>query len=1275
MKPACVLLALCCLLTTTNAQRFESTLYVPDSLMGILEPGAIVCNSMQNTVYVGGGSRYVIAVDGQTNQKLIRIPIGTWQHVNALCYSPQDNMVWCTSENYLTPDTGSVTAIDATTNSVVAQVNVSNIPVALCYDSLGNKVYCASDGGTPQLDSTVTVIDAATNGIIATVAVGLQPRALCYVPHVDKVYCANSYSGNVMVIDGATNGVVATIATPDTPIALCYNPQENKVYCANHDSAGSVTVIDCASDSVVATVAAGVLPRALCYNSQENRIYCTSNGVTVIDGATDSVITVITQLAHPGALCYDAQDNRVYCAGRGPLVAIDGTTNEVLVIDSAGSDLPVLCWDPQRDKVYCAVRDLGRVHVVDCGTNQVVARVQTGDSAKALCYNQQDNKLYCANYYNGSVTIIDGASSAIISTVRVGAKTQALCYNSRDNEVYCANGDYYYVTVIDGATNLVTDTIAFGTGPDLLCYNPQNDKVYAHISSPGNFNSKVGVIDCATKQLVTFVSVEYMTAFVYNPRTNAVYCASGGYFVPEGKITVISGATDSVIAVIDSTGNNAYLCVDPFDGRLFCSSGIVIDAVNNREYGAVPTISQSVVCFSYQNNRVYYSYGDTLLAAVDCTTDSVIALARVGTLQHALFCDMTNNKVYCSNIPGNDVTVIAGANNEVRKTLAAGASPRVLEWNQAQNRIYVANDGSSSITVLRDYQGPALGDLDVAPDSLGVVADTVRLRGSGPYAVGEFVLVNTSASYNPDPSDGPSQSPMDTFNYSCSLAGPGGTLDSIIIPHLPESLVVGQGIVCTLSVYLPPSMQNGTYSGWVRIAGRDTAGMVVETRFYALMKYEKLGDLDIDPDSLDVAADTIRVQPQSGRTRDMTELSSIRIASQVRTNAAATAVSRGSAPSHVGLGPARSPVQALQHGLSQTAGRSLTGYEIGRFILVNTSASYNPDTTDGPSQSPVDSLRFTGSLTGSGETLDSIRIFNLPESLAQGQAVVCTLAVYVPDNLPNGDYSGPITITGLDTMRYEVAVTAYALVQKHGGTVALGDLDVDPDSLGVKHDTMNLHTQPAGPNYSSNMKAEFMLVNTDSAYNPDKSDGPSRSPLREVKVETRMGTAKDAKSAKVRTQAGTADSVYVLNLPESLAVGQAVECTLALVIPTSESLGSHSGWVVVSAMDTIGYQVQDSFFLKVTGPEPWKNLDSFRVAPIPFKPHQNPAHDAIHFWGLPAGARVIVYDASGQSVWSATASSDGQLKWDAKVASGIYVYLVVSADGKSSKVGKLSVIR
>ena len=545
-------------------------------------------------------------------------------------------------------------------------------------------------------------------------------------------------------------------------------------------------------------------------------------------------------------------------------------------------------------------------------------------------------------------------------------------------------------------------------------------------------------------------------------------------------------------------------------------------------------------------------------------------------------------------------------------------------WSVALDRDYVYFSASKSLLILQFYQ---LGDLDIDNDSLDVVADTLRLRkwtkapGESLECVrGEFILANTSASYNPDSIDGPSVSPVASLRYTGSLTGPGGTIDSIVIPNLPYSLAQGQTMVCTLTVYVPPGLGDGDYAGSILISGKDTANLQVYEDCYVSLR--KLGDIDVDSDSLDVVADTIRL-----------------------TN---------------------------------------TGSKVtGEFILANTSASYNPDTADGPSQSPVDSLGFTGSLTGPGGTLDSVLIPNLPKSLAQGQTVVCTLAVHVPPGLRDGAYAGSITITGKDSVGALIQETFSALLMN-----VLGDLDIDDDSLGVVHDTMNLHAQPAGPVYHPYAKAEFMLVNTSSAYNPDTADGPSRSPLRQVKVEAKVegpGRMVNSECRIVKPGSGfhssqfTIDSsavgVYVLNLPESLAVGQAVKCTLALVIPVGESLGGYSGWVAISARDTLGFSVQDSFFLTVRGPQPRQNLDSLRVAPIPFKPNQNPEHDAIHFQGLAAGARVTVYDASGQSVWSATESGDGHLKWDAKVASGIYVYLVVSADGKSSKVGKLSVIR
>jgi hypothetical protein len=335
-----------------------------------------------------------------------------------------------------------------------------------------------------------------------------------------------------------------------------------------------------------------------------------------------------------------------------------------------------------------------------------------------------------------------------------------------------------------------------------------------------------------------------------------------------------------------------------------------------------------------------------------------------------------------------------------------------------------------------------------------------------------------------------------------------------------------------------------------------------------------------------------------------------------------------------------------------------TEYALGEFMLANTSESYNPDTADGPSRSFVHSFDFTGVLTGPRGTIDSIFIPNLPTYLAQGQTIVCTLAVYVPADLPDGDYSGPINITARDSLGFLIDETFHALVTK------LGDIDVDNDRLDVVRDTMDLRTQPAGPVYHPYAKAEFMLVNTDISYNPDSLDGPSRSPL--------MITGFDAYFCSPQD---TIDSIYILNLPTYMEVGQAVECTLALVVPVGTPLDQYRGCVTINAYDTLGFRMRDSFRLGVRGPEYRKTLDSLRVAPIPFKPYHGLGHDAIHFQGLTAGARVIVYDASGQEVWRDTERGDGHLAWDARAASGIYVYLVVSADGKSSKAGKLSVIR
>jgi hypothetical protein len=692
---------------------------------------------------------------------------------------------------------------------------------------------------------------------------------------------------------------------------------------------------------------------------------------------------------------------------------------------------------------------------------------------------------------------------------------------------------------------------------------------------------------------------------------------SGGYaYVADnnGGLRVISVADPTQPVEVGhclTTGQPYHLkvvgdCVyigAPYDGGLRIVS--VADPTQPVEVGGYkPGLARAVAVSS---DYAYVGCGDLsfrVISVVDRANP--VEVGRIDSLvRNAEGVEVIRGHVFVASFQGIGLVVVSVADPAQPKGVGYYGINACYSIAVNEDYVYVGTFGG--FWIFQFYQD---GDLDVDNDSLDVVADTLRLPppdSAGP-TLGEFVLVNTSAAYNPDTIDGPSVSPVDSLRFTGSLTGPDGTIDSILITNLPSSLAQGQAIVCTLAVYVPPGMQNGTYAGSITVMGRDTAGLLVQDDLHVRLTVKHtLGDLDVGNDSLDVTRDTIRVRPRLVSSRPPPEY---------------------------------------------------TEYALGEFILANTSTTYNPDTFDGPSQSPVDSLRCAGSLTGPGGTLDSILIPNLPAYLAQGQTAACSLVVRVPLDLPVGDYSGPIVISGYDSLHYEVAETVYALVQK------LGDLDIDNDSLDVARDTVDLRTQPAGPAYHPYAKARFMLVSSSESYNPDAEDGPGQSLLRAVKVE-----------AKVEGENGTLDSVYVLNLPESLAVGQAIECTLALVLPVGATPDGHAGWVTISAYDTLGYQVRDSFFLTVRGPQPRQNLDSLRVAPIPFKPNQNPEHDAIHFQGLSAGAKVIVYDASGQSVWSAAENGDGHLKWDAKVASGIYVYLVVSADGKASKVGKLSVIR
>lgn len=246
--------------TTLWGQWLEETIYIPDSLSGITCPICLTYNSTNNKIYVGGEGNCVIVIDGATNEKIAKIPVGDYPY--ALVWNSTNNKVYCA--NYLSRN---VTVIDGATNTVDTTITVGDYPRALVWNSTNNKVYCAN-----EVSDNVTVIDGATNTVITTITVGDNPYALFWNSTNNKVYCANRASNNVTVIDGATNTVDTTITAGNYPCALVWNSTNNKVYCANAGS-DNVTVIDGATNTVITTIDVGAEPLAFTWNSIQNRVY------------------------------------------------------------------------------------------------------------------------------------------------------------------------------------------------------------------------------------------------------------------------------------------------------------------------------------------------------------------------------------------------------------------------------------------------------------------------------------------------------------------------------------------------------------------------------------------------------------------------------------------------------------------------------------------------------------------------------------------------------------------------------------------------------------------------------------------------------------------------------------------------------------------------------------------------------------------------------------------------------------------------------------------
>ena len=276
-------------------------------------------------------------------------PIPAGSNPYAVAYDPDNHTVYVTNNA-----DGTVTPIDATTNTVGTAIPAGSNPYAVVYDPDNHTVYV-----TNNTNGTVTPIDATTNMAGTPIRAGAYPFGVAYDPDNHTLYVTNAENGTVTPIDATTNTAGTPISAGSSPNEVAYDPDNHTIYVANSNTAGTVTPIDATTNTPGTPIHVGTYPHGVVYDPDNHLLYVANFGggtVTPIDATTNTAGTPIPAGAYPFAVAYDPANHTLYVTNdpAGTVTPIDATTNTVGTPIHVGTAPYGVAYDPDNRTVYVA---------------------------------------------------------------------------------------------------------------------------------------------------------------------------------------------------------------------------------------------------------------------------------------------------------------------------------------------------------------------------------------------------------------------------------------------------------------------------------------------------------------------------------------------------------------------------------------------------------------------------------------------------------------------------------------------------------------------------------------------------------------------------------------------------------------------------------------------------------------------------------------------------------------------------------------------------------
>ena len=357
--------------------------------------------------------------------------------------------------------------------------------------------------------------------------------------------------------------------------------------------------------------------------------------------------------------------------------------------------MSALAINPIAGEVYALDHAGGFVYVVAEATGAVITSYPIA-CPSAVAVNAVTNRAYVTSECATTVTVIDGAARTF-HAITVPSSPQAIAVNPVTNRIYVAHGGIAGVTWFDGASETPAAVTGSFSSPVAIALNPATNRIYV-----ANFaTDNVAVIDGGANTSVNVAVGASPNAITIDGVRNRIYVAGAG-----GTVTALDGATLATTDLAAGT-DPASLAVNPLTSRVLVANSGSGDAtmIDGRTYGQA-TLDASDARAAAVNpftHRAYLAVAGSpgSVKVIDTSTDAnaVVATVPVGDDPGALAVDFASDRVYAANLGSNSISVIDGAANAVTATLNLGATPGTIAVNAASRKLYVTQPSTGSVLV------------------------------------------------------------------------------------------------------------------------------------------------------------------------------------------------------------------------------------------------------------------------------------------------------------------------------------------------------------------------------------------------------------------------------------------------------------------------------------------------------------------------------------------------------------------------------------------------